>query len=130
MPFVCRKERVQRALLCVFGKMRMFAIVHVGDGDDDEGDDEGRCSVVYLIVKPSPTSSARCGCDHCIPSEADVAKAVINTPIKRISLPNDAGSPGPSPAHIRPFSLDPRSAFIPRKCGAALAAAETAGFSC
>lgn len=52
MPFVCRKELIQPTLLCVFAKMRMFAIVHLGDGDD-EGDDEGRCSVGYLIVKPS-----------------------------------------------------------------------------
>lgn len=44
---------IQRALLCVFAKMRMFAIVHVGDGDDG-GDDEGRCSLVYLIVKAQP----------------------------------------------------------------------------
>lgn len=48
MPFVCRKELIQRTLLCVFAKMRMFAIVHLGDGDD-----EGRCSVGCLIVKPS-----------------------------------------------------------------------------
>lgn len=54
---MCRKERIQGALSCVFScNMRMFAIVHVGDGDDEEGDDEGRCSVVYPIVKPSLSS--------------------------------------------------------------------------
>lgn len=54
MPFECR---ILRTLLRVFAEMRMFAIVHVGDGDD-EGDDEGRCSVGYLIVKASLILSA------------------------------------------------------------------------
>lgn len=56
--------------------MRMFAIVHVGDGDDEEGDDEGRCSVVYATVKPSRTCYRRVhGCDHCILSYVVVTRA-------------------------------------------------------
>lgn len=52
---MCRKERIQGALSCVFF-LQHADVVHVGDGDEEEGDDEGRCSVVYPAVKPSRTS--------------------------------------------------------------------------
>lgn len=57
---------------------------------------------LYPIVKPNLTSSTRCGCDNSI-SRCD--KAAMNPLIDHISLPNDAEIPGPSPAHIRLFTL-------------------------
>lgn len=59
-PLCVAKSAFRFALSWVFScNMRMFAVVHVGDGDDEEGGDEGRWSVVYPIVKASLTSEAR-----------------------------------------------------------------------
>lgn len=55
-----RKKRVWRVLLRVFGKLRMFPTGHLGGGDDDEGDDEGRCWVVsYCKAQPRQLPALR-----------------------------------------------------------------------
>lgn len=128
MSFVCPNDRVQRALVCVCGKMRTFAEVHVGDGEEEEeGGDEGRWWI--LFVKRSLASSApvrvrsvsfkRSRCGKSSDEEAD----------RTHQSPGCCREPpsGPSPARIGPWSLGRQSGFIPRKCGAASAAAETAG---
>lgn len=55
-----RKRRIWCVLLRVIGKLRMFPTGHLGGGDDDEGDDEGRCWVVsYCKAQPHQLPALR-----------------------------------------------------------------------
>lgn len=55
-----RKRRIWCVLLRGFGKLRLFATGHLGGGDDDEGDDEGRRWVVsYCKAQPHQLPALR-----------------------------------------------------------------------